>query len=127
MIVAHQRDDTTEPGGTGKIGVTEHITRAIDARPLAVPDAEHAIVFALAAQLRLLRAPQRGRREVLVQTGLELDVMALANGFRAPERLVEPAHRRAAIASDIARGIVAILPVALALHQRQPDDRLRAR
>ncbi len=44
-------------GATGEIGVAEHVAGAVDARPLAVPHAEHAIVLALAAQLRLLRAP----------------------------------------------------------------------
>ena len=39
---------------------------AVDARALAVPHAEHAVVFALAAQLGLLRAPERGGGEVLV-------------------------------------------------------------
>ena len=51
----------------GEIGVAEHVAGAVDAGPLAVPDAEHAIELAFAAQLGLLRAPQRGGGEVLVE------------------------------------------------------------
>ena len=53
-------------GRAGKIGVTERVARAINARPLAVPDGEDAIVFALAAHFRLLR------NNIVIYTG-ELD------------------------------------------------------
>ena len=71
VVVAHQRQHAAEFRGAGEIGVAERVAGAVDARPLAVPDAEHAVVLALAAQLGLLRAPQRGRGEVLVDGGLE--------------------------------------------------------
>ena len=45
---------------------------------------------------------------------------------RADELLVEPAERRAAIAGDIAGGVEAGAPVALLLHQAEPDQRLIA-
>ncbi len=127
MIVAHQRDHAAELRRAGEIRVAENVAGAVDPRPLAVPDAEHAVVFAFAAQLRLLRAPERGRREVFVEARMELDVIAVERGFRAPEGLVEPADGRAAIAGDIARGVMAAQAVALALHQREPHNRLRAR
>jgi hypothetical protein len=44
----------------------------------------------------------------------------------APELLVEPAERRAAIAGDEARGVEPGAAVALALHQQHADERLRA-
>ena len=61
-------------GRAGEIGVAEHIAGPIDARALAIPHAEHAIELALAAQLGLLSAPERGSGEFLVDAGLELDV-----------------------------------------------------
>ena len=124
VVVAHQRQHAAMPRGAGEIGVAEHIAGAVDARTLAVPHAEHAVVFAFAAQLGLLRAPQRGRGEVLVDAGLEEDVAEERPG--AQELLVEPAERRAAIAGDIARGIEAGAAVALLLHQAQPHQRLEA-
>ena len=54
--------------------MTECVAGAIDTRALAVPHAEYAIELALAAQLGLLGAPQRGGGEFLVEAGLELDI-----------------------------------------------------
>ena len=57
VVVAHQRQDAAPRRGAGEIGVLQRIARPVDPRPLAVPDAEDAVVAALAAHLRLLRAP----------------------------------------------------------------------
>ena len=54
--------------------MAEHVAGAVDARALAVPEAEHAIELALAAQFGLLGAPQRGGGKFLVDAGLEFDV-----------------------------------------------------
>ena len=91
MVVAHQRQDAAMLGRAGVIGVAEDVAGAVDARALAVPDAEHAVVLAFAAQLGLLRAPERGRGEVLVEARMEDDI-ALADqqiaraGRRLPGR-----------------------------------------
>src|SRR5262249_60204898 len=90
--------------GAGEIGVAQDVARAVNARALAVPHAEHAIEPALAAQLGLLRAPQRGGGEILVDGGLEQDVVLPAQRLGALELVVEAAERRAAIAGDVARG-----------------------
>ena len=82
VVVAHQREHAAMPRGAGEIGVAERVAGAVDARPLAVPHAEHAIEPAFAAQLRLLRAPERGRGEVLVDAGLEEDVVGGADACR---------------------------------------------
>ena len=124
MVVAHQCDYAAVLGGTGEIGVAEHVAGAIDTRALAVPHAEYAIELALAAQLGLLGAPQRGGGEFLVEAGLELDVGGgeLAGG--ANELLVETSERRAAVAGDIAGGVQPGAAVALFLHQAGTDQRL---
>ena len=75
MVVAHQGEHAAVLRGAGEIGVAEDVAGAVDARALAVPHAEHAVVLALAAQLGLLRAPDRGGGEVLVEAGLEEDVV----------------------------------------------------
>ena len=126
MVVAHQRQHAAVFRGAGEIGVAEDVARAVDARPLAVPDAEHAVVLALAAQFGLLRAPQRGGGEVLVDGGLEQRVARGEVRRRALELVVEAAERRAAIAGDVARGVQAGALVALVLHQRQAHQRLIA-
>ena len=125
VVVAHQRDHAAPRRGAGEVGVPERVARAVDARPLAVPHAEDAVVAPLAAHLRLLRAPHGGRGEVLVHAGLEEDVVRLEERLGALELLVEAAERRAAIAGDVAGGVQPGAAVALVLHQRQADDRLR--
>ena len=127
MVVAHQGEHAAVLRGAGEIGVAEDVAGAVDARALAVPHAEHAVVLALAAQLGLLRAPDGGRGEVLVQAGLEQDVVLIERGLGAHELLVEPAERRAAIARDVAGGVEPGEAVALLLHQAwrgsAPDSR----
>ena len=82
--------------------------------------------FAPGNMLSCCDAPDRGGGEVLVDAGLELDVVRGEVLLRAPQRLVEAAQRRAAVAGDEAGGVQARAQVALALQQQQPDQRLRA-
>ncbi len=91
VVVAHQREHAAVLGGAGMVGVAEDVAGAVDAGALAVPDAEHAVVLAFAAQLRLLRAPQRGRRQVLVEAGHELDVVRLQDALGAQHGRLEEA------------------------------------
>src|SRR4051812_32935278 len=106
--------------------MAEHVAGAVDARALAVPQAEHAIELAFAAQFRLLRAPKRRGGEVLVDAALKLDVGGFEMPPRAYELLVEPAGRRPAIAGDEPRRIEPRAPVQFLLHEAQPDQRLVA-
>ncbi len=108
------------------VGMAEDVARAVDTGALAVPDAEYAVVLALAAQLGLLRSPERRRRQILVEAGHELDVVGLQQAAGAKKGRLERCDGRAAIAGDIARGIQPGLHVASALGQHQPDDRLGA-
>ena len=94
--------------------------------PFAVPHGEYAVVIRVADQVDLLRAPDGGRGQLFVDAGLELDVVRVEMLARLPERLVQPAERRAAIAGDEAGGIQAGGLVAPALHQRQAHQRLDA-
>ena len=126
VIVARERQHAAVLRGSRVVGVLEHVAAAVDARTLAVPHREHAVVFRARVQVHLLRAPDRGRREVLVQSGLELDVRALEELLRLPQRLVERAERRAAIARNEAGGVEAGEHVALALQDQQPHERLGA-
>src|SRR5919201_3800898 len=98
--------------GAGKIGVAEDIAGAVDAGSFAIPEAKYPMELALAAQLGLLRAPERGGGEVLVQAGLELDVVFVEIFARADKLLVKRAERRAPIAGDEAGRIEPRAPVA---------------
>src|SRR6185437_15310032 len=106
---------------TRRIGVLERIDRAVDARPLAVPDAEHAIDLGAGKQPDLLATPDRGRGKVLVQAGNESDVLGLQERLRAPQRVVVHAKWRAAVAGDETGGVEAGGAVAFALQHGQAD------
>ncbi len=127
VVVAGQRQHAAVARGAGGIGMLQGIDRAVDAGALAVPDAEHAIDLGARKQPDLLAAPHRGRREILVEAGHEGDVVLLQERFRAPQRVVVHAERRAAIARDEARGVEAGGAVAFTLQHRQPHQRLHAR
>jgi hypothetical protein len=126
VVVAREHQHAAVLGGAGGVGVLEHVAAAIDAGALAVPHGEHAVVLRAVEQVDLLRAPDGGRRQVLVHARLELDVVALEVLGRAPQRLVEAAERRAAVAGDEAGGVQAGARVAQALQHHQADQRLRA-
>ena len=126
VVVAHQRQHAAMLRRACQVGVTEDVARAVDARPLAVPDGKDAVVAPLAGEFRLLRAPAGGGCEFLVQPRLEDDIGRRKLPFRFPQLQVEPAERRAAIAGDEACRVQPRLPVALALHQEHAHDRLCA-
>ena len=126
MIVARQHQDAAVLGAAGVVGVAEDVAGAVDARTLAVPDAEHAVVLAVAAKLRLLRAPERCGGQVLVEARIENDVALADHRSRAQERAFQSGDRRAAIAGGITRGVEPGAPVALVLHQHQAHDGLRS-
>jgi hypothetical protein len=105
VIVTHQGQHAAVFRGAGRIGMAEHVACPVNARALAVPDCEYAVISALAPHLRLLRAPDRGRRHVLVHARLELHVGRLRIAHRLGELLIQPAHRRATIPGHIPGGI----------------------
>ena len=82
VVVAGKAEHAAVLGRACGIAVAEHVAAAVDAGALAVPDADHAIIFGAGRQVELLRAPDRGRRKVFVHAGLELDVV-LSRCFRA--------------------------------------------
>src|SRR5262249_5954865 len=102
--------------------MAERIPAAIDAGALAVPHAEYAVVLALTPELGLLRAPQRGGGEILVEAGHELDVVFLQGRPGAQHGCLERCDRRSAIAGDVAGRVEAGLSVTRALGQHQADN-----
>ena len=127
MVVAHQREHAAMGRGAGHVRVAEYVTRAVDARALAVPEREDAVVLALAAHLGLLGTPAGGGREFFVQPWLEDDVAGLEDLARLHQLLVEPAERRSPVAGDEAAGVEPGAAVALVLHQQQACDGLGSR
>ena len=126
VVVAHQREHTAILAGAGKVGVAENVAAAIDARPFAVPDRKHAIVFALAANFGLLRTPDRCRRQILVEARHELNVVRIEHAFGAMHLHIDAAERGTAIAGDQSRRVEPREVVTFLLHEQETHDCLRA-
>ena len=94
VIVAHEGKYAAIFRGAREIGVAEDIAAAIDARTLAVPEREDAVVLALPAHLGLLRAPYGGRGEILVEARLKQDAGGIERALGAQE--IQGRDRRAA-------------------------------
>src|SRR4029079_12080602 len=124
MVVADRSYHAAVLGRARGVAVPEHVAAAVDARTLAVPDADHAIVLGAGRKVELLRAPDRGRREVLVHAGLELDVVLFEVLAGGEQLLVVASQRRAAVAGNEARGVQPCSTVAADLRHRQADQRL---
>ena len=125
VVVTHQRQHAAVARGAGEIGVPEHVAGAVDARALAVPEAEHAVEPAFAAHSACC-VPQSA---VAASSSLMPERNRMSDRERAlrPLKLqVEAAQRRAAIAGDVTRGVEAGAAVALLLHQAQSHQRLIA-
>ncbi len=126
MVVAGQQQDAAVLGAAGHVAVPEDVAAAVDARPLAVPHGIDAIDRRIAEKVGLLGAPDRRRRQVLVQARPEDDVVLVKQVLGFPQLLIQPAQRRAAVAGDVAAGVEADRAVTLLLHQRQAHQGLGA-
>ena len=125
VVVAGERERAALGRGASEIGVAQRIGRSVDARSLAVPDAEHAIDRRAGKVVQLLGAPNRRRSEVLVKARAEDDVVLLELRRRAPQLDVVAPERRAAITGNIPAGVEARRRVAQALLNGQAHQRLR--
>ncbi|MCW0416852.1 hypothetical protein NB689_002606 [Xanthomonas sacchari] len=124
VVVGGQRQHAAMARGAGGVAVLEHVAAAVHARALAVPHGIHAIHARAGEQVGLLRAPDHGRAQVLVESGLEHHVGRVQMLARAPQFQVEPAQRAAAVTADEAAGVQPGGAVAQLLHQWQPHQRL---
>jgi hypothetical protein len=126
VIVAGHEQHAAMLRGAGMAHVLEDVAAAIHAGRLAVPQRKHAVVVAVAGEVNLLRAPDRGGRELFVDAGQEADGVGGEVLFGLPEGFVDPAERGAPVAGDEACGAQAGGLVALALGDHQANQRLDA-
>ena len=112
---------------TRGVAVLHDVEAAVDPGALAVPHGKDAVIFGVRILVELLRAPDGGHRQVLVQARLELDVILVEELLGPPEILVDAAEGRAAIARDEAARLEAGRRIALLLHDRQAHQRLDTR
>src|SRR6266481_8711621 len=77
VIVAGETEHAAVFRRARGIGVTKHVAAAVNARSLAIPDADDAVVLGAGGEIELLGTPDRGGREVFIHAGLEFDVVLL--------------------------------------------------
>ena len=128
MVVTRNGECTAPSRGARHVGVLEHIGRAVNPRPLPVPDAKHAVklVGPRWRKTQLLRAPYGGGGQFFIHTRLKNNVACLQVLSSLPQGLVITAERRAAVARYKARRVFALQLVAQLLQHRQLDERLHA-
>ena len=126
VVVPGHRDHPAPGRGAGHVGVLEHVRATVHPRALAVPDAEHPVeaVRTLGRKTQLLRAPQRGRRQLFVHPRLEHDVLLLQVGRGLLQRLVVTTQRRPPVTADKSGRVLAQQRIALALQHGQLDQGL---
>ena len=73
--------------------MAEGVAGTVDARALAVPEREHPVVLALAADLGLLRTPDRSGCQVFVDPGHENDVVRVEVLLGLAELVVQATQR----------------------------------
>ena len=127
MIVTGGNQDAAVARRARVVAMLEGVAGAIDAGAFAVPQGKHAVVARAGEQVELLAAPDRRRREVLVQPRLEADTGVLQELARPHQLLIQPAQRRSAVARNEAGRVEPRLCVALVLRQQQPDQCLQTR
>jgi hypothetical protein len=98
--------------------VADRVHAAVDAGALAVPHGEDTIVARAGVQAELLRTPDGGGRQVLVDPWAHHDVVGVEQRTHLLELAVDARQRRTAVSRDEAGGVEAPRDVALALHQR---------
>ena len=126
MVVTGNREHAAVGRSAGQIGVPKRITRAVDARALAVPDAEDAIDLGPRKHADVLRTPDRSRGKVFVDRRTEHHIVRIELRLRAPQLEVVATHRRAAITRNVAPGIETCRCIAQALLNRQSHQSLNA-
>src|SRR5258705_9614414 len=123
VIVAGKTKHAAVFRRTRGVAVAEHVAAAVDPGALAIPDADRAIVPGARREVELLRAPDRGGREVFIHAGLEFNVVLLEVLARGEQLLVVAAERRTAVAGDEAGGVETGGAVAAGLCPREAIPR----
>ncbi len=126
MVVAGDEQHAAVHRAAGMVAVLEDVAAAVNAGALAVPHGEDAVILRRWEKIQLLGAPDSGCGDVLVDAGLEGDVMRLEVRLGGLQGLIEAAQRRTAVAGYIAGGVQPGGLVAAVLQHGQARKRLYA-
>ena len=105
--------------------MAQHIAGTINAWPLAIPNAENTIQTRAWRQMHLLRTPNGGRGQILIQPRLEHHIMRTQPFRLARQFPVKGTKRRSAIAGNEAAGAEALRRIHFLAQHRQAHQRMR--
>jgi len=125
VVVAGNQQHSSARVAARHVAVPQRVPGAVHAGTFAIPQGEHAVAAEIPEDRALLRTPDSGRGQILVQARLEVDIVSGKVVAGLPELLVHPAQWRTAVSGDEARRAQALAPVALTLHQQQPNQCLK--
>ena len=92
-VVATDSQHPAISRGTVHIGMFESITRAIKSGSFAVPQAEHAVIFFGAEDIRLLRAPDRSDGQFFIKTRFKMNAVFLEIFLCFPQLEIKTTER----------------------------------
>ena len=124
VVVAERHEDAAEPGGARHVGVPQRVPRTVHARPLSVPQAEDTVMEALTPQFGLLRPPQGGCRQILVDRRRKTNICRLQQRSGLSHLHIERAERGPAVSGDVTGCVQSRRRVARCLLEHQPDKGL---
>ena len=105
MIITRHNQHTAGRRRPVCITVFESIPSPVDTRPFAIPHGENAVVFSPFEDVDLLRTPNRGCGEVLINAWLKVNIVGFEKGLGLPERFVKATKGLAAIPRNKPRGV----------------------
>src|SRR2546426_7750622 len=123
VIAGHGQDATVLPNA-GEVRMLERIAGAVDARSLAVPYPQHAIVLGAGKESDHLTAEDRRCCQVFIDARDKIDVIVLEQVRQTLQGQVKAAEWRAAIAGDKGGCPQASTSIRTMLVHGQPHQRL---
>ena len=116
VVVTGHHQHAAMTRGASVVHVFHHVDGAVHARAFGIPESKHAVIRRAACELDLLRAPDRGERQVFVDTGLKADVVRLQMLLGFPKSFIQTTQRRATVAGHKPCGVQTCGLVAQALN-----------
>ena len=126
VVAGHEQHATLGVDATD-VRMFDGVSRPVDPRRLAVPHAEHTVVAALEVAVRELASPHDRGAQILVEAGLEDDVVLLELGGIGRHQRVDAAQRRPAVARHHGRVVQPVTAICPELIQQHAQQRLHAR
>ena len=93
MIVSHQNKHPTVGARSGKVAVSQRVSRSVNSRALGVPHGKYPVIETVTSPARLLSSPNRCCREILVDSRKKTDIARFKLVIGECQLLIQGAKR----------------------------------